>query len=203
MWVTVLTLPELEDVNDADGAVDTGRLRKVFGRFPTGVTAICVVEDGTPAGFAASSFNTVSADPPLVSLAVQTESTTWPHIKPSTRIGVSIFAADQSLLCRQMASKAGDRFAGAAWSEGEGGSLLLGGAAAWMECSIEFEHTVGDPEVIILRVHRLGVDGDKQPLVFGDSKFQELKELQLPKPGDEPGARAVQESLLSLSLGWW
>ncbi len=201
--MSVLVLPELDDVNGADGAVDNGRLRKVFGRFPTGVTAICVVEDGQPVGFAASSFNTVSADPPLVSLCVQTGSSTWPHVKGSERIGVSIFASDQSLLCRQMASKNGDRFAGAAWSEGEGGSLLIAGAAAWMETSIEFEQTVGDHEVIILRVHRLGVDGDQQPLVFGDSKFQELKELVTPKPGDEPGARAVQESLLSLSLGWW
>jgi len=201
--VSVLVLPELDDVNGADGAVDNQRLRKVFGRFPTGVTAICVVRGGLPVGFAASSFNTVSADPPLVSLCVQTGSSTWPNVRDSARIGVSIFAADQSLLCRQMAAKQGDRFAGAAWSEGEGGALLIAGAAAWMETSIEFEQTVGDHEVIILRVHRLGVDGDKQPLVFGDSKFQELKELQPPKPGDEPGPRAVQESLLSLSLGWW
>lgn len=200
--MSVLVLPELEQVNGPDGEIDHPRLRKVFGRFPTGVTAISVVEDGQPVGFAASSFNTVSADPPLVSLCVQTGSSTWPHVQKSARIGVSIFAADQSMLCRQMASK-GDRFAGAAWSEGEGGSLLLAGAAAWMECSIEFEQTVGDHEVIILRVERLGVDGDKQPLVFGDSKFQELKVLEPPKPGEQPGARAVQESLLSLSLGWW
>ena len=201
--MSVLALPELDDVNGPDGAVDTPRLRKVFGRFPTGVTAICVVKEGVPIGFAASSFNTVSADPPLVSLCVQTGSSTWPQVRDSERIGVSIFAVDQSLLCRQMAAKTGDRFAGAAWSEGEGGALLLAGAAAWMETSIEFEQTVGDHEVIILRVLRLALDGDKQPLVFGDSKFQEMKELQQPKPGDEPGARAVQESLLSLSLGWW
>jgi len=201
--VTVLVLPELDDVNGPDGAVDTMRLRKAFGRFPTGVTAICVVVDGEPVGFAASSFNTVSADPPLVSLCVQTGSATWPQVRASERIGVSIFAHDQSLLCRQMAAKTGDRFAGAAWSEGEGGSLLIGGAAAWLECSIEFEQTVGDHEVVILRVLRLGIDGEKQPLVFGDSKFHELKELQPPKPGDEPGPRVVQESLLSLSLGWW
>jgi flavin reductase (DIM6/NTAB) family NADH-FMN oxidoreductase RutF len=196
-------LPELSNVNDDGGNVDVGRLRKVFGRFPTGVTAICVVKDGTPIGFAASSFNTVSVDPPLVSLAVQTGSETWPHVQGSQRIGVSVFASDQSLLCRQMASKTGDRFAGAAWTEGEGGSLLLAGAAAWMECSIEFERTVGDHEVVILRVHRHGADPDLEPLVFGDSKFQPLKPIDPPKPGDEPGSRAVQESLLSLSLGWW
>lgn len=198
-----LALPELDDVNTADGAVDVGRLRKVFGRFPTGVTAICVVVDGAPVGFAASSFNTVSADPPLVSLCVQTGSETWPHVRDSGRIGVSIFAADQSLLCRQMASKTGDRFAGAGWTEGEGGALLIAGAAAWMETTIEFERTVGDHEIVILRVHRIGVDGDMQPLVFGDSKFQELRELVAPKPGDEPGSRAVQESMLSRSLSWW
>lgn len=192
---------ELFDVNDIEGRVDTTRLRKAFGRFPTGVTAICVVRDGKPVGFSASSFNTVSADPPLVSLCVQTGSSTWPHIQASERIGVSVFSVGQSSLCRQLASRADDRFAGATWTEGEGGSLLLAGAAAWYETSIEFEQTVGDHEVIILRVHRLSSDPDKEPLVFGDSRFQELKALPVPlRPGEDPAARARQDAVV---LGWW
>ncbi len=202
--MSVLPAPELAEVNGPDGAVDLGLLRKAFGRFPTGVTAICVVEDGQPVGFAASSFNTVSADPPLVSLCVQSESTTWPHVRPSDRIGVSVLSLQQSLLGRQLASKSGDRFEGVSWIEGEGNSLLLAGSAAWFETSIEFEQTVGDHEVIILRVHRLGLDPEREPLVFGDSKFQELKPLPVPpKPGEEGPEQAAQESLLSLSLGWW
>ncbi len=202
--MAVIASPELVDVNDAEGDVDLGQLRKAFGRYPTGVTAICADEHGVPVGFAASSFNTVSADPPLVSLCVQDTSTTWPHVKPSARIGVSVFAVKQNLIARQMASKSGDRFAGVDWIEGEGNALLIAGAAAWFETSIEFEQTVGDHEVIILRVHRLGFDANQEPLVFGDSKFQELKALPVPpKPGEDPGANAARESLLSLSLGWW
>ena len=202
--MSLFPAPELADVNRPDGTVGLAPLRKTFGRFPTGVTAVCVVADGRPVGFAASSFNTVSADPPLVSLCVQSASTTWPRVRPSERIGVSVLSARQSPLGRQLAAKAGDRFAGVSWVEGEGHSLLLAGSAAWFECSIESERTVGDHEVIILRVHRLGADPGQEPLVFGDSTFREMKPLPVPpEPGEDPGTRAARETLLSLSLGWW
>jgi flavin reductase (DIM6/NTAB) family NADH-FMN oxidoreductase RutF len=46
--------------------IEPGRLRRVFGAFPTGITAIAALADGTPVGLAASSFISVSLDPPLV-----------------------------------------------------------------------------------------------------------------------------------------
>jgi flavin reductase (DIM6/NTAB) family NADH-FMN oxidoreductase RutF len=200
--VTVSASAELLDVEDARGVIDTATLRRAFGRFPTGVTAICAVEGGKPVGFTASSFNAVSADPPLVSLCVQDTSTTWPRLQRAGRIGVSVLSIEQALLGRQLASRSDDRFAGVRWVEGDGSALLLTGSAAWFETSIEFEQTVGDHKVIVLRVHRLGLDPERRPLVFGDSRFQELKPLPAPlKPGEDPAERAVSESLLW--LGWW
>src|SRR5689334_9351603 len=90
-------------------------LRRVFGAFPTGVTALAALVDGQPVGLAASSFTSVSLDPPLVSVCLAHSSTTWPLLRRATRLGVSVLAAHQEHFGRQLSARGGDRFAGLTW----------------------------------------------------------------------------------------
>jgi flavin reductase (DIM6/NTAB) family NADH-FMN oxidoreductase RutF len=166
-----------EDATGPDGSVDTTALRKVYGRFPTGVTAICALDDEVPVGFAASSFNTVSADPPLVAIAIQNNSTTWPRLAARPRLGLSILAADQGPLCRQLAARTGDRFAGVGWSATEAGAVLIHGAAAWLECSVHDLSAVGDHHLVVLRVMRHRTHDEVPPLVFQASAFHRITAL--------------------------
>jgi flavin reductase (DIM6/NTAB) family NADH-FMN oxidoreductase RutF len=62
-------------------------LRQAFGAFPSGVTAFCGLIDGLAEGMAASSFTSVSLDPPLVSVCVANTSTTWPKLAQLDRLG--------------------------------------------------------------------------------------------------------------------
>ena len=48
--------------------LDPRRLRDAFGIFPSGVVAVAANVDGRPVGLAASSFTSVSLEPPLVSI---------------------------------------------------------------------------------------------------------------------------------------
>ena len=48
--------------------LDPIRLREAFGSFPSGVVAVAAEVGGVPIGLAASSFTSVSLDPPLVSI---------------------------------------------------------------------------------------------------------------------------------------
>ena len=50
--------------------LDPRRLRDAFGVFPSGVVAVAAQVDGVAVGLAASSFTTVSLDPPLVSFSI-------------------------------------------------------------------------------------------------------------------------------------
>ena len=192
---------ELGPVTGEDSVVDNQRLRRAYGRFPTGVTALCALDGGMPVGLAASSFNTVSADPPLVSVALQLGSTTWPKLVESPRIGVSVFADDQGQLARQMAGH-GDRFAGVGTTAAESGAVFLDGAAAWYEVTLDEVHRIGDHDVAILRVARHGVDEAKRPLVFGDSRFQRGVELVPPRTEPEPDPYFL-DSVHELELGWY
>lgn len=66
---------------------DAARLRQAFGFFPSGVTAVCGLADGRPAGLTASSFTSVSLDPALVSVCLAKTSTTWPVLRRLPGLG--------------------------------------------------------------------------------------------------------------------
>jgi flavin reductase (DIM6/NTAB) family NADH-FMN oxidoreductase RutF len=156
-------------------APSAAELRRVFGAFPTGVTAIAALVDGAPAGIAASSFTSVSMHPPLVSVCVAHSSTTWPRLRTSTRLGVSILGTHQEQVCRQLASRGGDRFAALDWRATPEGAVLVQDACAWLECGVEQLILAGDHDIVLLRVHELDADPAVPPLVFHASGFRRLE----------------------------
>lgn len=156
-------------------------LRRAFSGFPSGVAALCSTVDGKPEGIVASSFTVgVSLDPPLVMFAVQKKSRTWPVLRDSQRIGVSILASGHEDVCLQIASKSADRFAGLDLHTTDSGAILLQNAALWLECSVEQEMPAGDHDVVLLRVHGTSTQEDSPgPLVFHASAFHHLKQPAL------------------------
>jgi flavin reductase (DIM6/NTAB) family NADH-FMN oxidoreductase RutF len=154
--------------------MDAAMLRRVFGCFPSGVTAVCALVDGVPAGMAASAFTPVSLDPPLVSLCVQNSSTTWPRLRGADRLGISVLAESHDVVGRQLSLRTGDRFAGLDVRTTAAGALLVGGAAAWLECTVEAELPAGDHVIALLRIHALDGTPDVAPLVFHGSRFRRL-----------------------------
>lgn len=153
---------------------DPGALRQAYGTFPSGVTTVCGMRDGAPVGIAASSFVSVSMDPPLVSICVQHTSTTWPLLADLPRLGLSVLGSGHDAAARQIASKTGDRFAGLALTTTEGGAVLLDGASAWLECSVYTVVPAGDHDLVLLRVEAFRAHCDVSPLVFHGSRFHTL-----------------------------
>ncbi|WP_026821034.1 flavin reductase family protein [Arthrobacter castelli] len=151
-------------------------LRRAFSGFPSGVAALCSTVGGQPEGIVASSFTVgVSLDPPLVMFAIQRTSKTWPVLRTSARIGVSILGTGHEDACLQIASKSADRFAGLDLHTTDGGSILLNDAALWLDCSVEREMPAGDHEVVLLRVHGASANEyGEDPLVYHRSAFHRL-----------------------------
>lgn len=159
-------------ISGSDLTTDT--LRMAFSAFPSGVTAIAGLRDGRPHGLAASSFTSVSIDPPLVSVCVAHTSTTWPLLSAMPGLGVSVLGEDQGELCRALAAKTGDRFARVEWEASDTGAVFLRGAALWLECSLHAQLPAGDHDIALLNIHRLDTYDDVQPLVFHGSRFRQL-----------------------------
>lgn len=157
--------------------LDQASLREAFGHVPSGVAALCTLVNGVPQGIVASTFTVgVSLDPPLAMFAVQNISRTWPLVRAGGRIGVSVLAASQSAVCRQIASKSEDRFSGVGLTATEPGAVFLDDAGLWLDCSVESEVPAGDHTVVLLRVHGTAVrDNSRDPLIFQGSEFRSLE----------------------------
>lgn len=158
---------------DEASALGQAQLRHVLAAFPTGVAAVAAIIDGEPAGLAASSFVSVSLDPPLVSVCIGHSSTTWPVLRTG-RLGISVLGAHQERASRQLSSRDGERFAGLRWRSTGDGAVLLHEASAWFDCSIEREIPAGDHDIVLLRVHDLGAS-ESMPLVFHGSAYRQLQ----------------------------
>ena len=153
---------------------DTANLRQAYGCFPSGIAAVCALEGQVPVGIAASSFTSVSLNPPLVSVCVQNGSATWPRLRMRDRIGISVLASGQDTACRSLSDKYGDRFADVVWGSTADGALFVHGATLWLDCSIHSELPAGDHAIVLMQVHGLQADPSREPLVFHGSRLREL-----------------------------
>ncbi|MDF3311845.1 flavin reductase family protein [Rhodococcus sp. T2V] len=153
---------------------ETDALRRAYRAFPSGVTAVCALRDGAPIGIAASSFVTVSMDPPLVAVCVQHTSTTWPLLAARPRLGLSVLGSTHDRACRQIASKTGDRFAGIEYTVTDAGAVLLHDAAAWLDCTVHEIVPAGDHDLALLRVEAMETHDHVGPLVFHGSRLHAL-----------------------------
>jgi flavin reductase (DIM6/NTAB) family NADH-FMN oxidoreductase RutF len=161
-------------VTPISGQLDPTVLRRAFGAFPSGVVAVAASVDGVEIGLAASSFTSVSLEPALVSFSVANGSATWPVLRTSPHLGLSVLADHHDAVCRQLAGPAKHRFEGLATTCTADGALLLDDAVATFECSVDQEVTAGDHTIVLLALHAVQDPGTALPLVFHRSAFGRL-----------------------------
>lgn len=161
-------------ISAVDDQFDHALLRQAFGCFPSGVTAFCGLLDGVAEGMAASSFTSVSLDPPLVSVCVANTSTTWPKLATLGRLGLSVLAGDHAPIAKALAAKSGDRFGAVDWMASDSGAVFVHGATLWLECAPFKRIEAGDHEIVVLQIVSLAMDPDIAPMVFHHSNFHEL-----------------------------
>lgn len=145
--------------------------RKVMGCFPTGVTIMTtVLTDGTRVGMTASSFNTVSLDPPLILWSLALKAPSLGAFRAADHFAVNVLAEGQDALALQFARPSEDKFAGVQTRTGRSGVPLIQGALAHIECRVSARHAGGDHEIMLGEVIGLS-QGPGDPLVFRGGRF--------------------------------
>ena len=155
--------------------MDSRMLRDAFGAFPTGVVAVAAQVDGRLMGLAASSFASVSLEPPLVSFCVAKGSSTWPELRKAEHLGVTVLAEDHGALCRQLAGPAQERFSGIAFEITDSGAVMLTEGIAQYDCTVREELEAGDHVIVLLQLYAVVVHSRGQPLIFHRSEFGRLQ----------------------------
>ncbi len=157
----------LIDMEPTPRAQDPQWFRRILSQYPTGVCVITATDAvGAPVGVAVGSFTSVSMDPPLIGFLPSTTSTSWPKIEAVRRFCVNVLSATQESVCRAFALSGGDKFADLAWRPSPGGSPVLEGAVAWIDCVLETVHPAGDHFIVLGRVVDLDLQGASLPLLF-------------------------------------
>ncbi len=168
------------DLSDADRAelrpCDPALYRAVMGSFPTGVTVMTAGGDGPRCGVTASSFNTVSLDPPLILWSLGLKAPSLTTFREAGHFAVNVLAAGQKDIALQFARPAADKFAGVDTFTGVTGAPLIRGALAHIECRIWSRYPGGDHEIMLGEVVTLR-RGDGAPLVFSGGAFHGLTTL--------------------------
>ena len=154
--------------------LDPRALREAFGVFPSGVVAVAAEVGGSLLGLAASSFTSVSLEPPLVSFSVANSSKTWPALRQSAHLGLTILADHHDQVCRQLAGPVEHRFEGVPVSASGEGAVTLDEGLARFDCTIYREVEAGDHTIVLLRLHAVEQSGTSLPLVFHRSEFGTL-----------------------------
>ncbi|MEV5747314.1 flavin reductase family protein [Actinoallomurus sp. NPDC052308] len=149
--------------------VDGASFRRAVGRHAAGVV---VVTGPGQVGLTATSFTSVSLDPPLVSFCVGRASTTWPRLRDAATFAVNVLATDQTEIASRFAGPGGGRFAPpTSWRPGPGEVPILNGTAAYLLCEPYDTVAMGDHWLVVGLVVETGVGPPGAPLLYHRGRY--------------------------------
>lgn len=135
-------------------------LRDAFGSFMTGVTVVTTCkEDGTPLGFTANSFASVSLDPALLLVSIAKTSSNYHNFANTTHFAINILAEEQKDVSNTFARPSEDRFANISWSKSTCQNPLIDHVSAWFDCTTYQVVDAGDHAILIGKVEDFASTG--------------------------------------------
>lgn len=149
--------------------------RNALGAFATGVTIVTTTDsEGNPIGVTASSFNSVSLDPPLVLWSLAKSSLSLGAFASSGHFAIHVLAESQEDISNRFARSGADKFDGVSWSSGQAGSPLLGEHAAVFECQTKYQYEGGDHIILVGEVVSFEAR-EEAPLLFHAGRYAERR----------------------------
>lgn len=158
-----------------DNGEQAKNFRNALGAFATGVTIATTIDpSGKPVGVTASSFNSVSLDPPLVLWSLAKNSLSRDAFCNSGHFAVHILSADQEELSNRFARSGADKFADVDWESGELESPVLPDFAALFQCRTRHQYEGGDHIIFVGEVISYETR-DVAPLLFHGGSYAERR----------------------------
>ena len=152
-------------------AATADEFKGLLKNYAAGVTIVTAMgADGTPVGATVSAFSSVSVDPPLILVCLNTSSRTARAVRESGSFTVHILEERQGSLASRFASDAADKFAGLAFATGSNGAPLLSECSNRLECTVFSETEAGTHLIFVGNVERLSV-AEAEPLIYAKRQY--------------------------------
>ncbi len=184
--------------------IDAKAFRNALGRFATGVTVVTARDlEGGFVGTTASSFNSVSIDPPLILWSIDKRARSLPSYQNAEHFVVNVLAADQVSMSNHFARQQDDKFSGINYAMNEWGVPVLPGCSAVFHCRNRFQYEGGDHIIIVGEVEIFFASERKSLLFHGGSyAVSERHPITAPAGADpEPEHRSFADDYLEYLLG--
>ena len=171
-------------------------LRTAFGGFMTGVTIVTTTgSDGTPRGFTANSFTSVSIEPPLLLICIGKSAASMEVFRQARGFAVNILSEFQKDTSVLFASKRPDKFEVAKWRAGPFGSPLIEGSAAWFDCARYQAIDAGDHIILMGHIEAFSYS-DANPLGYARGGYITLGLEQAAVNAASSSSRTVVGAIL-------
>lgn len=147
-------------------------MRSAMRRFVTGVTVVTTFDESQSlVGMTASSFTSVSLEPPLVLVCLGAQSRTFQQCARQGRYTINLLSDTQGETATKFAVRGGSREDACAWRVSERGLPLLAGSLAGFECRMVNSVMAGDHAILIGEVEAITTCADSGPLVYHDGEL--------------------------------
>jgi flavin reductase ActVB len=142
--------------------------------FPSGVTIVTTADDDDRWwGFTATSFCSVSMDPPLVLVCLARGAQCHPVFEAASRWLVHVIDPGDADLALRFASRGADKFGDAGFTVDENGLPSLARACVRLDCSAHARYPGGDHTILIGQVENIHL-GSGRAAVYYQRGFHSL-----------------------------
>jgi len=150
--------------------------KEAMAALPAGVVVVSAGDADGVRGLTASTFTSVSLEPPLVLVCLDRLTRTRDAIAASGLYNISVLERSQEFVAERFAGRA--PLVGPAWRDvphdlGASGLPVVRGCVAWFECVLRDLYPAGDHEIAVGEVTAAG-RGPGEPLVLWDRAFWRL-----------------------------
>ena len=174
------------NMNDlAEFSADPDLLRLAMRRFASGVTIVTAGTDEQQAGITVSAFSSISLDPPVVMVAINTASSATPIILQAEHFAVHILSREQEILSERFSQSLpwSEKVDGTTWRTGKSGAPILEGASTIVDAMLIRSLVIGTHTVMFGHVIDIAMQPDvpHTPLLYYDQNYRTLD-----RPPEDP-----------------
>jgi flavin reductase (DIM6/NTAB) family NADH-FMN oxidoreductase RutF len=150
--------------------------RETLKNYASGVTIVTVEANGQIHGMTASSFASVSLQPPLVLVCLANTAKTHQMVMEKRSFAVNVLRSGQAELAAAFA-KPGQKDFGPEWDrKANDGSPMTSTALALMECGVVSVYEGGDHDIVLADV-RWSQWSEGQPLIYFNRHYRSVLDL--------------------------
>jgi flavin reductase (DIM6/NTAB) family NADH-FMN oxidoreductase RutF len=160
--------------------LDAEQLRAAMRAWTSGVTVVTSAHGGEQHGMTVNSFTSISLDPPLIIISLQTASHTHALVSRAGIFGVTILSADQQAISERFAGRVaegiGNRLEELETETLVSGAPFIKGGLAYLDCRVTQSIPSGMNTLFIAEVVAArGYDHDRV-LIYHDRQYRKLQD---------------------------